>query len=257
MKKIVGSFLFILITTCSYAQSPMHIGIYTEGGWFTPDKISSGSQSLKNGFGFGAGFYVSIPMWEKLSASSGVGCRYKENQGEVTFNWPDVYGYSPYGYGGYGYSPYGYAGYGYSPYGYGGYGYYDPGDYYQYDAGQYDAGGGDWKKFPQHYLVIPLKLQYPVWRNLFVETGVEAAWLLNYKYIKENIESDWMVGFGCNKHRLRWSVNFLQGFKNQRMGDIKEIELGNIDELDQVGQVYRNRMLVLSLSYPLYSKKTE
>jgi hypothetical protein len=238
MKKIVGSFLFILIITCSFAQSQIHIGIYTEGGWFMPNKISSGSQSLKNGFGLGAGFYIAAPVWKKLSASLGAGFRYKENQGELVFNWP--YGYYP---------PYGYGGYGYSPYGYGGY---DPGSNYQYDAGE-----GDWKKFPQHYLVVPLKFQYPVWRNLFVETGVEAALLLNYKYIKENVETDWMVGFGCNKYRLKWSVNYLQGFKDQRLGNVKEIEPGNLDELDQVGQAYRNRMLVLSLSYPLYSKKSE
>ncbi len=195
MKQLAISILLVLAVFAASAQQSHQIGIYTEGAWFMPKEFSSNSNSLKNGFGVGAGIYVSSPIWKKLSAVAGLGYRYKENKSQQ----------------------------------------------YLIDEPSYTTY---WTKFNQSYLVIPVKLQYPVSRHYFVETGVDISWLLNYKHVNEKPEFDWVVGFGSKQHRLQWSVNYKQGFDWQGFGEL--------DGTNHVGQVFRNRMLVVNLSYPLW-----
>ncbi len=80
MKQLAISILLVLAVFTASAQQAHQIGIYTEGAWFMPKEFSSNSNSLKNGFGVGAGIYVSSPIWKKLSAVAGLGYRYKENK---------------------------------------------------------------------------------------------------------------------------------------------------------------------------------
>ncbi len=195
MKQLTISILLVLAVFAASAQQSYQVGIYTEGAWFMPKEFSSNSNSLKNGFGVGAGIYVSSPIWEKLSAVAGLGYRFKESKS------------------------------------------------LRYHVEE-SSSRTSWTKFSQNYLVIPVKLQYPVTRHYFVETGVDISWLLNYKQANEKPELDWLVGFGSKKHRLQWSVSYKQGFSWQGFVELIDDKFS--------WQVFRNRMLVLNLSYPLW-----
>ncbi len=67
--------------------------------------------------------------------------------------------------------------------------------------------------YKQHYFVLPIKINYLLSEKLFVEAGIETAWILNYDKIKKggisiegnadyinfvnkNPEFDWIIGFG-------------------------------------------------------------
>ena len=177
MNKISFILLLITVSLSSLAQNHVQYGLYAEGGWFMPEMED---QAKQNGFSTGIGAYVSIPLWDKLSTTLGLGYRFKTNKN------------------------------------------------YQYR----------WIKFPQHYLVIPLKPRYTTNRGFFFEAGIEASRVLNYERINEEIEYNWLVGIGNSAHRLQWYLNYIEGFKEQGMGD-------------NVGQIYFNHMLLLGISFPL------
>lgn len=223
MRKLSSTFLFILIIVSSFAQHKTQFGIYSEGGWFFPGKIMDTAPPFKDEFAAGVGIYVSTPVWGKLSVSLGAGYRYKFNRQEGlttgVYNPPYVYedDHSPYGYG------------------------YDPGSYYGYDTSH-----NEWDSFPQNYIVIPLKLKYCFGQLVFVESGLEASRLLNYKYVTEDTEFNWLVGVGCSKYRLQFALEYVQGFKDQGFGDV--------EDYPELGEFFRNRMLVLNLSYPILGK---
>lgn len=206
--KFVALFICIFPFIC-FAQPKIETGIQLNGGWVFPGKYSSGS-NYKNGFSSGIGCYLACHVWKPVSLITGLGYQYKEMQEE------NVVIYGSTGYGG---SPYGY--------GYGG-------AYY-------------WKKFPHHYLLIPLKMRLANQNGFFIQLGAEVAWLLNYKYINEKPEYNWTIGFGSNKHKLAWSFDYIQGFKEQGFGEITN----GISS----GTIYKNRMLQLTLSYPLFKRK--
>jgi hypothetical protein len=227
MKRVLVSTLFLLLVTASFGQSPFQVGLYTEGGLFFPSEISSESPSLKQGFMAGGGLYIASPVVEKFAVSAGVGYRYKENHQQYSNRllWYPPIGGNPYGY---------------SPYGYGS----------TAEAEPFDGLVHSWILFQQHYVVVPLRLKYVVWRQLFVEPGIDAAWLLNYDYIREELELDWTIGVGWELGRLKCSLNYRHGFKDQGMGDIDGYE-------EELGQAYRNHLLAMNLSYPLWRKKSK
>lgn len=225
---LAAAFYCLLIGTVS-AQSKTELGITAEGSLFIPGKSSEYLPSNKNGFSAGSGVYVSRDIFGKLSADAGLLYRYKVMKEDykvpnyfVAYDG-DVEIYVPYG----------------TPYGYG----------FHYDFSKSGKING-WKTYPLHYLVMPVHLQYLVYRNIFVRGGIEASWLTNYDAGNDNPEFNWTLGFGNQQHKLKWSVNYIRGFKDVGFAN----NLYAMDEM-QSATVYRNNMVQLSLSYPIWQKK--
>lgn len=103
-----------------------------------------------------------------------------------------------------------------------------------------------WDKLPMHYVVVPIHLQLLLSKNFFVKGGIESTWLLNYEVVNEKPEFNWVVGFGSQKHKLKWSLNYIRGFKEQGFGDKTPKPDGHYN-----GSINRNNMLQLQLSYPI------
>ena len=142
------------------------------------------------------------------------------------------------GYFGYGYSPYGY---GYSPYG---------NEYPTYEYNYEAEDNEGWEKLPMHYVVVPVYLKMLLTQNLFIKGGIETSWLLNYEIVNEKPEFNWVIGFGNQKHKLKWSVNYIRGFKEQGFRDKKPAPDGRFK-----GSINRNNMLQVQLSYPIWQFK--
>jgi hypothetical protein len=107
-----------------------------------------------------------------------------------------------------------------------------------------------WKTFPLHYVVVPLHLQYIVYKDLFVRGGIEASWLTNYDTGNDHTEWNCTLGVGCQKYKLKWSLNYIRGFKDVGFAN----ELYTYDGYPSA-TIYRNNMLQLNLSYPIWQKK--
>ena len=213
MKKQILLTTLILSAFFSFGQLKPQIGVYTEGSWFLPKNITPNIKTKDRSFSAGGGLYVSNSIAGRFSASIGAGYRYKTNKATFLV-LPD---------GGESGGVYG------SP------------DDYGYETHE--------REFPQHYFVVPVKVRYTNTRHLFLESGVEATWLLNYKYVSEKPEYNWLVGIGCSKYRLQGSVSYVIGLKDQGMGKIQDT--------DATGQSYRNQMLIVNLSYPILWKRNK
>ena len=90
----------------------------------------------------------------------------------------------------------------------------------------------------------------PCLQKKIVRGGIEASWLTNYDPGKDKTEWNWTLGFGSQQHKLKWSVNYIRGFK----------DVGFANNLFTIygmrsATAYRNNMLQLSLSYPIWHKK--
>ena len=235
----------ITIITCllfagyfSFSQEKTEIGITAEGAWFMPHRQEYSNsdnhfRSTKNGFGTGIGIYASRGIFGRLSAGIGIAYRYKQMQ-----QYYSDYSVTTGGYFGYGYSPYGY---GYSPYG---------NEYPTYEYNYEAENNEGWEKLPMHYVVVPVYLQLLIGKNLFVRGGFETSWLLNYEIVNEKPEFNWLIGFGSQKHKLKWSVNYIRGFKEQGFGDKSSEPDGRFK-----GSINRNNMLQVQLSYPIWQFK--
>ena len=205
--------VFYFLCSSAIAQSKIEFGVNTEGSLLLFGDIPHYSQPKKNTLGAGIGFYASRNITGKFSADLGVMYRFKQMK--------EYYDIGSTGYGGYdGSSPY-------SP----------------------ETVQG-WKFFPLQYVVVPLHLQYLAYKDLFVRGGIEASWLTNYDTGKDKMEWNWTLGFGSQHHKLKWSVNYIRGFK----------DVGFANNLFTIygmrsATIYRNNMLQLSLSYPIWHKK--
>jgi hypothetical protein len=220
---VVFSFLY----SSAIAQSKIEFGVNTEGSLLIFGHIPHYSQPKKNTLGAGIGVYASHNIAGKLSADLGVMYRFKQMK-----EYYDISFLSNGSTGGYG---------GYSPYGYG------SGSQYDYtDLGMIKG----WKSYSLNYIVVPFHLNYLVYKNIFVRGGIEASWLTNYDPGKDKTEWNWTLGFGSQYHKLKWSVNYIRGFKDVGFAN----NLFTIDGM-RSATVYRNNMLQLSLSYPLWQKK--
>jgi hypothetical protein len=211
----------LLVILCLFigsaiAQPKIQFGITTEGSLMMFGDIPHYSYPKKNTFGAGVGVYASRDITRKLSADLGVMYRYK-----LMKEFYDI-DFAGYGHGGYG---------GYIP------------------VMEPETVKG-WKTFPLHYVVLPMHLQYLVHKNLFVRGGIEASWLTNYDNGNDQTEWNWTLGFGSQKHQLKWSVNYVRGFKDVGFAN----ELYTYDGFPSAS-IYRNNMLQLSLSYPIWQKK--
>ena len=216
-------FLFLMVVFCFWyssaiAQSKIEFGVNTEGSLLIFSDIPHYSQPKKNTLGAGIGVYASRNIAGKLSADLGVMYRYKLLK--------EYYDISP------------------NTGGYGGYGGYSGSSPYSPETVQ------GWKTFPLHYVVVPLHLQYLAYKDLFVRGGIEASWLTNYDTGKDKTEWNWTLGFGSQQHKLKWSLNYIRGFKDVGFAN----NLFTIDGM-RSATAYRNNMLQLSLSYPIWQKK--
>jgi len=214
--------ILCLFNSSAIAQPKIQFGVTTEGSFFIPGNYDQYSPPNKNTFGAGIGIYASRNITEKLSADLRVMYRFKQMKEYYNIST------SGYGYGGYG--------------GYGGYAYPDP--IYSPETVQ------GWKTFPLHYVVVPIHLQYLVHKDIFVRGGIEASWLTNYDTGNDKTEWNWTLGFGCQKYKLKWSLNYIRGFKDVAFAN----NLYTVDGM-RSATGYRNNMLQLSLSYPIWQRK--
>ena len=214
MKQFSLLTLFLcFLCSSAIAQSRIEFGVNAEGSLLIFGDIPHYSQPKKNTLGTGIGVYASRNIAGKLSADLGVMYRFKQMK--------EFYDIGSTAYGDYdGSSPY-------SP----------------------ETVQG-WKTFPLHYVVVPLHLQYLAYKDLFVRGGIEASWLTNYDTGKDKTEWNWTLGFGSQHHKLKWSVNYIRGFKDVGFAN----NLFTVDGM-RSATAYRNNMLQLSLSYPLWHKK--
>lgn len=220
MKKVLTILVFTCYALLGFSQSATEFGLTTEGSWFMPSETIPGFRDYqKDGFGAGIGVYASRNIFWRFSADIGLAYRYKQMKQHY-----DVYTGDS---GGYGYPSIGSSAY-----------YSDP---------NHTEG---WDKLPMHYIVVPVHLQMLLTKSFFVRGGIESTWLTNYKAVNEEPEFNWTVGFGSQKHKLKWSVNYIKGFKEQGFGDRTPEADGH-----SRGSINRNQMFQLSLSYPIWQKQ--
>jgi len=214
MKRAFGIILLSCISTFSYSQSKTEFGITTEGSWFTPRPIDKYSEPNRNGWGTGIGVYASRSIFWRLSADIGLAYRYKQMQQHYTMP-QTINGYGVYG----------------------------------YTSTPSEEG---WEKYDLHYVVLPIHLQLLTGKYFFIRGGIEASWIANYDTGNKKTEYNWTTGFGSQKHKLKWSVNYIRGFKEVGfVNGLYEIENGKY----RSATGYHNQMLQLNLSYPIWQKK--
>ena len=230
--------VFCLCFNSVIAQSKIELGLTTEGSWFMPGRFSKDAPTNKDGFGTGIGVYASKNISNKWSANIGLTYRYKEMQELV----PNNYLANAFNVGG-NYSPYG-GGYGQYGGSYGGYGI-GYGTNYSYEN-KLDF----WQKYPHHYVVVPINIQYLFYKNFFVLGGVESTWLINYNSVDQKPEFNWVVGLGNKMNKLKWTVKYIRGFKDQTFDNELLADYGV-----PTPTTYRNNMIQLSLSYAIWQKK--
>lgn len=213
MKKVLSIFILICLALLGNSQSKTEFGITTEGSWFIPYQTNGRDWQTKAGFSTGVGVYASRNIFWRFSADIGLGYHYKQMQQHyIIYTGTD----DSYGYG-------------YGP-----------------------ANIEGWKKYDLHYVVVPVHLQLLTGKYFFLRGGIEASWLTNYDSGNEKGEYNWTTGFGSQKHKLKWSVNYIRGFKEVGfVNGLFEIENGKYKS----ATVYRNQMLQFNLSYPIWQKR--
>lgn len=210
MKTLLTISFFVFCSFLSYSQSKTEFGVTTEGSWFMPHRTDNRDWATKAGFGTGIGVYASHNLFWRVSADVGIAFRYKQMQQHYVVYSGTSGGYDPYG----------------------------------------SSNIEGWDKLPMHYIVVPVHLQMLLSKNLFVRGGIESTWLTNYEAVNEKPEFNWTIGFGSQRHKLKWSVNYIKGFKDQGFGDRTLKADGHFN-----GSINRNNMLQLSFSYPIWQKK--
>ena len=215
MKKLlVIVILLSCISTLSHSQPKTEFGITTEGAWFMPRQEYGRDWATKAGFGTGIGVYASHNIFWRFSANVAIAYRYKQMQQHYVVYSGNTGGYS--------------------------------GSNYGYGSDHIEG----WDKLLLHYIVVPIHLQMLLSKNFFIRGGMESTWLTNYSFVNEKPEFNWTIGFGSQKHKLKWSINYIKGFKDQGFGS-KVIETDGHSK----GSINRNHMLQLNLSYPIWQKK--
>jgi len=214
--------LFLIsLSLASYSQSKTEFGITTEGAWFMPHRTDGRDWATKAGFGTGIGAYTFRNIFGRFSAEIGLAYRYKQMQQHYV-NYPEVESGNSENIGGY--------------------------SHYGSETGWTKIEG--WDKLPMHYIVVPVHLQMLLTKSFFIRGGIESTWLLNYEAVNEKPEYNWTIGFGSQKYKLKWSLNYIKGFKDQGFGSRTMEADGHY-----IGSINRNYMLQLNLSYPIWQKK--
>lgn len=219
MKKVLFMFIFISLALFSYSQSKTELGVTTEGSWFMPHQTNGRDWATKAGFGTGIGIYASRNIFWRFSADIGLSYSYKQMEQHYVIYKDLISGYNNDGI--------------------------SYGDII-------DSKVEGWEKYPLHYVVIPVHLQLLTGKYLFIRGGIEASWLTNYESGNEKGEYNWTAGFGSQKYKLKWSVNYIRGFKEVGfVNGLFEIENGKY----RSATIYRNQMIQLNISYPIWQNK--
>lgn len=219
MKKLLTIIIFVFCSFLSFSQSKTEYGITTEGSWFMPHQTIGREHSTKAGFGTGFGVYASRDIFWRVSADIGLMYRYKGMQQYYVIHSFTTSGNS---------------------------------DDSCYGSGSNPVDG--WGRYSLHYVVVPVHLQLRYSKTHFIRGGIESTWLTNYDTGIKKTEYNWTVGWGSQKHKLKWSVNYIRGFKDVWFyNGIYETEIGNVKYPSLT--FYRNNMLQLNLSYPITLKK--
>lgn len=201
--------------TLSYGQQKPAIGAWIEGGYYFPksdlDDIYDGA-SDSNGQSWGTGIYGSLPVYKNFSASLGFGYRYAINKRKI-------YERNESGGGGYGYG-----------------------------RPAFNSSSATEMSYPKHYLILPLKLRYTSKPGIFLESGMEAAWLLNYDQLDKSTEFSWLLGVGKEFDNYALSVQYTGGLTDQLVSN--DGILGPITQ----SQGYTNRSISLQFTHNLWPK---
>ncbi|MFV0378275.1 MAG: hypothetical protein ACK5JD_13355 [Mangrovibacterium sp.] len=209
--QLITVILLTFLSGFGYAQSKAELGITAEGNWFRPYQGQDYySRDRALKNGLGTGIGVYASRDIWWRLSADLGLAYRYKQMQQHYV---IYG--------------------------------DGGGQY---GGEPDLAG--WDKLPMHYLVIPLHCQLLLTKNFFIRGGLETAWLLNYDAVNQKPEYSWTIGFGSQKHKLKWSLNYITGFKNQSFG------YGGLSEEGWYngGSSFYSETLQLSFSYPIWQK---
>ena len=206
MKQVTIILCLLLGSYFSFSQEKTEFGISTEGFWFMPHK-----ETIYRGWeiknGFGAGIGVYASRDLFWRVSSEIGIAYRFKQMQ---------------------------------------------QHYLVDSGSIDPDSGypisaeGWDKLPMHYVVVPVHFKMLLSKSFLVQGGIETTWIMNYEAVNEKPEFNWTVGFGSQKNKLKWSVNYIKGFKEQGFSDKQAEPDGHYK-----GSINRNNMFQLQLSYPI------
>jgi hypothetical protein len=217
MKQFFSFLIAFFIMSFLWAQKkPIQLQAYAESGYYFPSvKDYPGLREVHDGYGIGAGINLLAPVYKSWSVVTGLGYRYLHN-GQTYTRGTGTEG-SGYNYGD--------------------------------EAG---AGGVStvFTTSPKSYLLLPLKLRYTTGQRLFIETGAELSWLLNYKHTDHTTEFCWVVGAGMPVGKLEWSVQYAQALGKQSMGDADAAEAW-----EQEG--FKNRTLSVRVACPIWQKKSK
>ncbi|WP_423129061.1 hypothetical protein [Gaoshiqia sp. Z1-71] len=207
--------ILVLIACVSFGtafaqNTPLRISLYGESGYYFPSANNSPFKIIRDGYSAGFGISGLAPVYKKWGLAAGLGYRYLHNGTTTPV-------YDSENQGGYGYG-------------------------YGYDTPVYTL----FEDYPKHYLLVPLKLRYTTNRKLFFESGIETAWLLNYKYTTKNTEFNWVLGTGISVGRMEWSVQYSQALGEQSIGGAAS---GGPWEQEE----FKNRNLSVQVSCPVWS----
>lgn len=220
MKQITIILCLVFAGYFSFSQTKLSAGVYAEGGYFFP-KETYPVDNFDNNTAFGGGGFLQYNITPKFAAILQAGYRYKSNE-NTEWIYKPIEGYN-----------------------------------YGYDSET------ETHTYKQHYLILPLKLSYLLTKKLSVEAGVETAHILNYDKVyvddltgdkwfdnvNHKTEFDWILGVGYTiSPKIKASLNYIQGFKEQGMGSIITLD-------ESYGQTYKNRMLMVNLSYSIFGGK--
>lgn len=114
--------------------------------------------------------------------------------------------------------------------------------------GSDDMVWADYREYAKHYLTLPLKLRYTTRWGVYLESGAEAAWLLNYKYTTNSTEFNWLLGAGMVLGKLDCSLQYVNALDKQSIGG--KVAGGPWEQED-----FKNRMLNIQVAVPLSGKK--
>jgi len=105
-------------------------------------------------------------------------------------------------------------------------------------------------RFNQDLLVIPFHIRIYPTRKFFITGGIEHAFMINLDAdIEKDWEDNWLVGLGGDQPgKLSWALTYSKGFDvrgSKRITDGEKVYISS----------YTNRMIQLSLFYPIWKKK--
>lgn len=122
------------------------------------------------------------------------------------------------------------------------------GSYDPYSASQKESEPDRTIDFQQDLLAIPLHVRVYPSKKFFLSAGIEHAFILNPKVdLKKKSEDNWILGIGGQPSKLNWVLTYSQGFQKRQSVEIIEDS--------RYWANYTNRIIQLSLFYPIWQKK--